>query len=112
MYEYKAEIIGVYDGDTVTAKVDLGFDVLFENNFRLNGINAPEMKGTDKTAGTISRDALRQLVLGKKVIIKTIKDRQEKYGRYLAVIYVLQKDSLINVNEWMVNNGFAEFKDY
>ena len=27
MYEYKAVIVSVYDGDTVTADIDLGFEV-------------------------------------------------------------------------------------
>lgn len=112
MYEYKANIIDVYDGDTVTAVVDLGFDIRFENNFRLNGINAPELRGSDKISGIASRDALRGLIMGKDVIIKTIKDRKEKYGRYLATIYVQSGETMINVNEWMVNNGFAEYKEY
>ena len=35
LYEYKANVISVYDGDTITAEVDLGFKINFTEKFRL-----------------------------------------------------------------------------
>jgi len=112
MYEYKAEIIDVYDGDTVTAKVDLGFHISFQNSFRLLGINAPEVRGDEKDNGIKSRDALRSLIMNRKVIIKTEKDKKEKYGRYLATILFDIGDKVISVNDWMVENGYAVYQNY
>jgi len=43
-YVYRAEIVGVHDGDTVTARVDVGFSVSTYTDLRLLGINAPELK--------------------------------------------------------------------
>jgi len=103
-YLYNALITDVYDGDTVTALVDLGFDVQFRCKLRLFGINAPELKGETSEKGKEARDKLTELIGGKKVVVETVKDKKEKYGRYLAQIYVNQ----INVNTWMVNNGFAK----
>ena len=76
MYEYKATVIKVYDGDTITVDFDLGFGiVLKKQTIRLFGINTPEVRGAEKADGIISRDALRQRILGKQVIIKTSKDK-------------------------------------
>lgn len=102
MYEYAATIVSIYDGDTLRADVDLGFDTWRGNEpFRLLGIQAPEL---GKPGGREARDWLRDLLpLGSEVRIKTVKDRQEKYGRYLATIF---KGDL-NVNEALVDAGHA-----
>ncbi len=99
----------VYDGDTVTVTIDLGFTINFgELTLRLYGINAPEMRGPEKVEGRKSRDWLRQRLAGREFIVQTIRDRKGKYGRYLAIIWV----DGVNVNEEMVRLGLAEKKDY
>ena len=108
MYEYKARVISIYDGDTLTAEVDLGFNIKITEKFRLNGLNAPELKGEEKGDGLISRDKLRERILGKEITIKTFKDSTEKYGRYIAEIY-LEKE---NINEWLITEGLAQRKKY
>lgn len=85
MYEYSARILSVHDGDTCTALVDLGFRISQEMPLRLNGINAPELS---QPGGKEARDYLRSIIDGKQVVIFTVKDRKEKYGRYLADIVV------------------------
>jgi len=112
MYEYNAKIISIYDGDTVTAEVDLGFNVAITEKFRLVRINAPEVRGEEREDGLKSRDRLRELILNKKVTIKTLKDRKGKYGRYLAEIYINQDDETTNVNDWLVTENLAEYKEY
>lgn len=42
MYEYKAELIRVVDGDTYHLLVDLGFGIHIKQIFRLKGVNCPE----------------------------------------------------------------------
>jgi len=102
-YVYKAYISEVYDGDTCTATVDLGMRVSMEIRIRLYGINAPELRGNEKGNGVRSREYLRNLILGKNVIIKTYKDKTEKFGRWLAEIFV----DNVNVNNLMVEDGYA-----
>lgn len=104
LYQYRATITEVYDGDTVTADIDLGFNTWRrDEHLRLNGIDAPEMHGDRKAEGIAARDALAGRVLGKELVICTIKDRQEKFGRYLVEIYVGDD----NINGWMVTKGYA-----
>lgn len=101
MYNYLAIITKVHDGDTVTADVDLGFGLwLRGQKIRLSGINAPELRLPE---GAISRDFLTDLVIGKIVTLDTIKDKKEKYGRWLGVIWV----GKVNVNELMVAKNLA-----
>lgn len=112
LYHYKATITSVYDGDTVTAEVDLGFYVHVTEKLRLTGIDTPELRGSEREQGLISRDRLRELVLGKEVLIKTEKDKKGKYGRFLATIYLAEGDSFININQLLVNEGLAEWRVY
>lgn len=107
MYEYRATVLRVIDGDTVEARVDLGFDVFAVQRFRLDGINAPETKGESRDAGKAATEYLRTLVAknatGGVLTIQTRKDKREKYGRYLAVLIA----SGWNLNAVMVNTGHA-----
>lgn len=105
MYNYKALITEVVDGDTVTAIVDLGFGISMTDRFRLYGINAPEMRLETKAAGQAAKARLTELVFQKQVMIITYKDKKEKYGRYLATIN-LPGDS-VSVNDRMVQEGHA-----
>lgn len=104
MYEYKAMVKEVYDGDTVTVDIDLGLNTwLRDQKLRLLGVNAPELKGDSRTEGMKARDFLSAQVLGKEVTIKTHKDRTEKFGRWLAILMVGE----LNVNQLMLDNGYA-----
>lgn len=104
MYQYKAKIISVYDGDTVTAMVDLGFYHFQQMKFRLYGIDTPELRGEEREEGLKVRDIVREMILDKNVIINSYKDKQEKYGRYLANIIIDD----IDLNVWLVENGHAK----
>jgi micrococcal nuclease len=114
LYHYRAEIVSVYDGDTCTADLDLGLGVWVRGEkLRLLRINAPEMRGDEKEAGTVSRDFLRERILGKEVFVQTVKDSRGKYGRYLAEIWLEQTPGTwINVNDVLVDAGHAIYKDY
>lgn len=103
-YCYKATCISVYDGDTVTLDISLGFGVTMREKIRLLGINTPEVRGKERELGLISRDRLRELIDGKDVIIVTHKDRGGKYGRLLATIYL----DGVNINQQLVDEGLAE----
>ena len=103
MYQYKAKIIDVYDGDTVTAMVDLGFLHYQKMKLRLYGIDTPELRGEERERGLEVRDILREMILDQEVIINSYKDKQGKYGRYLANIFL----NGIDINEWLVDNGHA-----
>lgn len=105
MYEYRAFVRKVYDGDTVTVDIDLGFDVVLKaQKIRLLRINAPEVRGVQRPEGLKSRDALRQKIGNRWVKIKTHKDKKGKYGRWLGEIWFEEEC----VNDWLLKEGHAE----
>jgi len=105
MYEYKATVTKVYDGDTITVDFDLGFGILIrKQKIRLLGVNTPEVRGAEKPEGIISRDALRQRILGKVVTVRTSKDKKGKYGRWLGEVFMEEE----NINQWLISEGYAK----
>jgi micrococcal nuclease len=114
LYHYKAIVRAVYDGDTITVDIDLGMHSwIHEEKLRLYRINAPELTGTTKVAGRAARDFLRNMVDGKEIYVETIKDQREKYGRYLAEVWLQNEDgSWLNVNDLLVQMGHARYAEY
>jgi micrococcal nuclease len=104
-YTYKATVSRVIDGDTIHLKVDLGFRIHAEIECRLYGINTPEIVGTEKTAGLAAKAGLEQLLKLGEMRIETTKS--DKYGRWLAKIYVMDGKEEVYVNQRMLDEGFA-----
>ena len=75
-------------------------------------INAPQIRGANRKAGLASRDFLRELILGREVLLQTIRDKRGKYGRYLGEIVVKQGRSKVNANDALVQAGHAEYVEY
>jgi len=112
MYEYRAKLIKVVDGDTVDVDIDLGFGVwLKDERVRIMGIDTPESRTRDKVEkvfGLASKDRLKEL-LSKDVILKTFaakdgEDMKGKFGRILGD-FILEDDSM--VTEIMIKEGHA-----
>jgi micrococcal nuclease len=110
LYFYRANVIDVYDADTITVDVDLGFYIwLHKQQFRLHGINAPEVTGIEKAEGEKAREFLRSKILGKQVIIQSIKnskeeEQKEKYGEFLAIVWL----DGVNLNNLLIKEGYAK----
>lgn len=109
MYEYRAHIRSVHDGDSIRADVDLGFGIWTANQpLRLLGIDAPEL---GKPGGIEARDYLRGLLpVGREVVIRTVKDADDKYGRLLAEINLMTDwvEHSPTVNERLIDAGHAK----
>ena len=71
--------------------------------------NAPEVRGKERPQGLIARDWLRKRIVGKIIMIATIRDKKGKYGRYLAEIF---DSNCVNLNEQLVKEGLAVHKAY
>ena len=104
--EYNAYVKYIYDGDTITVDIDLGFGISKEDKIRLARINAPEMKGVERPDGIISRDALRELIDKKTIRFEDL--GRGKYGRIIGEVYF----GTINISDWLVANSYAEYRNY
>ena len=105
MYQYRAKILSVYDGDGVfDVLIDMGLNLKQRKDVRLYGIDAPELRGMEHKAGIVVRDYVREMILGNTVTLTTKKDRTGKYGRLLADIDTDGSD----LGSHLINIGFAK----
>ena len=109
MYQYKAIITRVIDGDTVDVDIDLGFEVWLRNQrIRLYGIDTPESRTSDKVEkvfGNLAKEKILSFCpVGAKIVLQTkADDSRGKYGRILGELIVDD----VNVNQYMVDNSYA-----
>lgn len=112
MYEYRAKINRIVDGDTVDVDIDLGFGVvLTDERVRIMGIDTPESRTRDKVEkvfGLASKHRLEEL-LGEYAVLKTTinkdgEDMKGKFGRVLGDFLV--KDGL-RVSDVLIEEGHA-----
>ena len=105
MYEYKAIVDRVVDGDTIDVLIDLGFGLLKKERVRVAGIDTPESRTRDLYEKKLGKEAAAYLKdqLTGKITIKTEKDG--KYGRMLGWLYKEGQD--ISIQEDMINRGYG-----
>lgn len=108
MYEYKAIVTRVIDGDTIDVDIQLGFDVvLAKQRIRLLGIDTPESRTRnkeEKIRGLISKNyVLNTCAVGSTIRLQSKK--RGKFGRILGIIY--NGDDTVSLNDRMVKEGFA-----
>ena len=105
LYKYKALITSVYDGDTVWAVLDLGFNVLKKTKLRLAGIDTKEMNDPEhKEQAEAAKKYLKDEIEGKEVEIKSLKPG--KYNeRYIAFLY--KPGDAESYNDKMIKLGYA-----
>ena len=114
-FVYEAKVLSVHDGDTISVEIDLGFELKFTDKIRFYGLNAPELKiRNDKNklvenpSGTKTLEIVKEfLPVGSTIVVETIKDKKEKYSRYLANIYAMRDGKQINVNKWLLDYELA-----
>jgi len=98
-----AYVYRVVDGDT--------FDGFPCGRVRLADINTPE-RGEAGYGET--KEALTRLILNKRVYLD-VDDLyvMDQYNRLVAVVYVEYNSThLLNVNKWLLANGYAKVSDY
>ena len=107
IFEYVAKVARVVDGDTLWMLVDLGFGIQANLEFRLYGLNTPEVIGATKVAGLAAKVELERLLsLG---TLRIITHKADKYGRWLAEIFVRPLNGVeISVNQALLTTGFAK----
>ena len=118
MYEYKAIVDRVVDGDTIDCTIDLGFHTWKKIRVRMEGMNAPESRTRDKeekARGLAAKDRLIEILAfnNNKCVLKV--SGLGKYGRALATVYVTSLSpnpgdtalTLYDVNQMLIQEGHA-----
>jgi len=118
--EVYGEIIRVIDGDTVELRVREVYSskyVYLHNRvlkIRFADINAPEL---DTHEGVLAKEALINLLnqygWSSCLNIDDCGEPTDRYGRYIAVVFVKYNSThWLNVNKWLLDNGYAEIMDF
>ena len=125
LYIYKARIKRIIDGDSVVLDLDHGRKIWQEVYARLYGINAPEMRGEERSKGLEARYHLVEILKRHRIYnfnndvnpeptrnfyVETHKDKTGKYGRDLVTIYLDELDvwpPTHSANQQMIDDGFA-----
>lgn len=111
MYEYKASVLRVVDGDTIDVMMDLGFDTWVRKRIRLYGINCPETRTRDKKekkAGLKAKALVENIVTEYKNTCRIKSKTIGKYGRVVAeVFFDINKEEYICLNDLLLDTGNA-----
>ena len=122
-YEFPVVITRVVDGDTVDARIDIGFKIKYDERIRLMGIDTPESRTSnikEKQLGLASKARIKELlamanVIPKKrgqkdIILKTSKDGKGKFGRILGSLIINgNTGNPIDVNMILISEGHARW---
>lgn len=111
LYHYRAKVLSVYDGDTVTLMIDMGLKHFARVKVRLIGIDTPEIRTRDKAEkalGLAARDYLSDRILDKDVIVHTVE--KGKFGRWLGRLWLPDDGEQLgeSLNEEMIRAGHAK----
>tara|TARA_R100000329_G_C7488660_1_gene172137 strand:+ start:100 stop:456 length:357 start_codon:yes stop_codon:yes gene_type:complete len=110
MFEYRAEVKRVVDGDTIDVVLDLGFGILYKSRVRFLGVNTPESRTRDleeKERGLAAKDFVTNWLIHEtdmSPIIETQLDKKGKFGRILGVI---KNDDGVRLNDVLIEEGHA-----
>ena len=112
MYDYKAKLIRVVDGETVDAEIDLGFDVSVKKRIRLVGINTPECRTRDlkeKALGLAAKDRVKA-ILAENPKFALESTEVGKYGRVLGKIHITSLDGTESLTQICLNDQLVKEK--
>ena len=114
MYEYKALINRVVDGDTVDIDIDLGFGIwMKDERVRIMGIDTPESRTRDlveKAFGLASKARLKELIPeGSIQTLKTEvdKDGEDAKGKFGRILGDFLSEGGRRVTEILIEEGHA-----
>jgi len=111
MYEYRAKITRVVDGDTLKALVDVGFNMHHDVTLRLFGIDCPETRTRnleEKEKGFEAKDRVSDLLAASNFEVNIKSHGVDKYGRCLAeVVSITPHGESKNINRILLEEGLA-----
>ena len=87
-YIFHAEVDRIIDADTIIFDLELPFYLSAKMNCRLLDVDAPEVRGPEKSLGIRATEWVREWlgdVAPRGLRVRTKK--QDKYGRWLADVY-------------------------
>ena len=122
LYHYRATDLKVIDGDTVELTAHLGFHVTKRLRVRLEGCDAPELRGVERLEGLESKKALEEVLARCEPEFRVHTFKGRSFNRYRATVTAYVKEDHVvelgpianasggkpfTLRDFMVLNGFA-----
>ena len=114
MYEYRATLLKIIDGDTVDVDLDLGFGIVLTNQrIRLYGIDTPESRTRDleeKKCGKLASKYIEDHIkVSSSFTLRSRLDGKGKYGRILGelICFIPEFDREMSINDAMITKKLA-----
>ena len=105
LFQYKAVITNVVDGDTFDMDIDLGLHIHIHERVRLLDVDTPEKFGKEKQLGLIVKQYAERNLLNKEVIIKSEKVDEasvtDNFGRWLVRVIVDGEKDICNIYNFL-----------
>ncbi len=118
MYEYKAKVVKIVDGDTIDALIDVGFNIWFKKRVRFSGIDTWESRTRnleEKKKGLAAKARLKDLLekeSSKPGFFRIKSHGLGKYGRILGELFIQDVEGNdININQQLIKEGHAYVYD-
>lgn len=106
-YSYhRLHVLRVVDGDSLHIRFGLPFNVLADLDVRLLGIDAPERVGVSRAAGEAARAYLSGLLASAEGL-RARSHKSDRYGRWLADLWLYREGGWHNVSLLMLAAGHA-----
>ena len=103
MYEYNCELVRVIDGDTIVLDIDAGFSITVRKHVRVLGIDTPEMRGPERTAGLEATMKVTRWLAGRQLTVFT--EKADSFGRYLGDIFGNGE----SLTDWLLGMGYDPY---
>lgn len=102
LYTYRiVEVQRTSDGDSGWMLLDLGFDTYRRVNYRLHGVDTPEVRGSERPFGEAVHEAVDRWIKTAETVESL---KLDKYGRALVVVRNARGESL---NDWLLETQMA-----
>lgn len=116
MYEYKAMITNVVDGDTFDMDIDLGFNIHIHERVRLLDVDTPEKFGKERDFGWEVKYYAINNFLNKEVTIKSEKvdtsAETDSFGRWLVRVTLEDGRDICDIyNELGINKKHHTYSE-
>ena len=111
MYQYKAIVTRVVDGDTFDCTIDLGFRIYTKQRIRVSNLNTPETwrpkSESERKHGIQATVRAKELVEGKQIILDS--EYSGIYDRWSARVTLEDGRLYADV---MISEGFEKLEIY
>ena len=101
-----SELVKIVDGDTLRLRIDLGWSASIVEDVRLAGVNTPENRGPERSAGLWVTEQVKRWFYDAgvgPVLIRSKLFKLGKWGRCICEVWHAGK----SLNRWLIEQSYG-----